>query len=82
MTANATPFHLAANSHRWRGLMLAVALLGAGWIWVTRSPAPPASDATASPRAGFTAPDFSLQTLDGQAVTLADLRRQAVMINL
>lgn len=62
--------------------MLFVALLGAGWIWATRAPAAPAQDATASPRVGFNAPDFSLQTLDGQTVTLSDLRGQAVMINL
>ena len=62
--------------------MFAVALLGAGWIWVTRAPAAPSEDAAASPRAGFAAPDFSLQTLDGQTVTLSDLRGQAVMINL
>ncbi len=62
--------------------MLVVTLLGAGWIWATRAPAAPAQDAAASPRAGFKAPDFNLQTLDGQTVTLSSLRGQAVMINL
>jgi cytochrome c biogenesis protein CcmG/thiol:disulfide interchange protein DsbE len=73
---------LMGEAKRWRVLMLTVALLGTGWIWITRAPATPTQDATASPRAGFRAPDFSLQTLDGQTVTLSSLRGQAVMINL
>lgn len=33
------------------------------------------------PQVGFLAPDFTLQTLDGQAVRLSDLRGQAVVVN-
>jgi cytochrome c biogenesis protein CcmG, thiol:disulfide interchange protein DsbE len=72
---------LSANPVRWRGLILGVALLGAAWIWATRAPQLPV-DSTASPHAGFSAPDFTLQTLSGQDVTLSKLRGQAVVINL
>ncbi len=33
------------------------------------------------PRAGFQAPDFSLETLDGEVITLTDLRGQPLLIN-
>ena len=34
-----------------------------------------------APQAGFLAPDFTLQTLDGDAVTLSELRGKAVLVN-
>src|SRR6266852_1874704 len=72
---------LAANPVRWRGLILGVALLGAAWIWATRAPQLPV-DSAASSHAGFSAPDFTLQTLSGQDITLSKLGGQAVVINL
>ncbi len=33
------------------------------------------------PRTGYTAPDFSLDTLDGERITLSTLRGQAVIVN-
>ncbi len=71
------------DRRRWSllsGLILAASL---GWIWVSAVPA----DATTaglipSPREGFLAPDFSLELLDGGTVSLADLRGQAVVVNL
>ncbi len=71
------------DRRRWSllsGLILAASL---GWIWASAVPA----DATTagripSPREGFLAPDFSLETLDGSMVTLADLRGQGVVVNL
>jgi cytochrome c-type biogenesis protein len=38
--------------------------------------------ANATPKVGFAAPDFTLETLDGEMVTLSDLRRQVLVINL
>jgi cytochrome c biogenesis protein CcmG/thiol:disulfide interchange protein DsbE len=35
-----------------------------------------------APRQGFLAPDFTLNTPDGKAITLSELRGQAVLVNL
>ena len=35
-----------------------------------------------APREGFLAPDFTLQTVEGQTITLSELRGQAVLVNL
>ncbi|HEY54365.1 MAG TPA: TlpA family protein disulfide reductase [Caldilineae bacterium] len=63
-------------------LIIAVLILGGGWIWFSR-----VTDATAEtarpaiPLPGHPAPDFALQTLDGQTLTLSDLTGQAVVLN-
>ena len=36
----------------------------------------------ASPQKGFLAPDFALETLEGEEVTLSELRGQVVILNL
>lgn len=66
----------------WHTLMTLSLILGTAWVMMSRisgqadpSMVPPA------PRAGFRAPDFTLDTLDGESVTLSDLRGQAVLIN-
>ena len=60
-------------------------LLAAGLAWILFS-ADKTGSSTAgqipAPQAGFLAPDFELKTLDGETVRLADLRGQAVLINL
>lgn len=68
----------------WRGLILLLAALGVAWIALSRVPAGPTearSERPAAPQAGFVAPDFTLDTLDGGAITLSDLRGQAVLVN-
>ena len=68
---------------RWRSLILIVAILGAAWTAV--SAVPPGSTAgtrAPSPRAGFQAPPFSLERLDGGLLSLTDLRGSVVVINL
>lgn len=68
----------------WRALMALLLALGIAWIAMSRVPAEQAlarSQRPPSPQAGFAAPDFSLETLDGQTVTLSELRGQAVLIN-
>lgn len=58
----------------WLTLIVLVALLGAGWIYVSREtggdnePMP----ITTAPYVGNLAPDFTLQTFDGQTHTLRD----------
>lgn len=68
----------------WRGLILLLAALGMVWIALSRVPVKPTearSEQPAAPRAGYIAPDFTLNTLDGGAITLSDLRGQAVLVN-
>lgn len=61
------------------GFVLAVA-----WIVLSRVPpsAVAAASAPPSPRQGFAAPDFTLETLDGSQLTLSGFRGQPVMLNL
>jgi len=61
------------------GLVVAMA-----WIVLSRVPssAGSATSAPPSPRQGFAAPDFTLETLDGSQLTLSGLRGNPVMLNL
>jgi peroxiredoxin len=68
----------------WLGLMALLLVLGAAWIVLSRVPGDVAAvrdDRSSLPREGFTAPDFTLETLDGQTMTLSDLPGQVVLIN-
>lgn len=62
-----------------------IAILVAALAWIFAS-ADRAGVSTAgeipAPREGFLAPDFSLQTLEGETVSLSELRGQAVLVNL
>ena len=63
-------------------LSLGVAVLGLGWIVLTRAPADqPQGGPPPAPREGFRAPNFTLQTLDGRSVTLSALRGKVVLLN-
>lgn len=65
-----------------RIFLTVILLLGLAWIVISRAaPGSTASGLVPAPRAGFLAPDFTLQTLDGQTVKLSDLRGKAVLIN-
>jgi len=68
---------------RWGAIVVGVLILGTIWIGISQVPASATSSgAIPSPREGFAAPNFTLETLDGEAVTLSDLRGKAVVINL
>jgi peroxiredoxin len=72
-----------ANSPRWRRLTIGVIVLSAIWIYFSRIPTTQATNtAPPSPQIGFTAPDLTLDTLDGTSIKLSDLRGQVVLINL
>jgi len=68
----------------WHWAMALLALLSVGWIAMSRadqerqrgnaSPVP-------LPREGYLAPEWALQTLDGEEVTLSGLRGQVVILN-
>jgi peroxiredoxin len=71
------------DSRRWTAVMAVAFLLGSLWIWVS---AVSLNDTTGglipSPREGFPAPDFTLDTLEGSQMTLSDLRGKVVIVNL
>jgi len=72
-----------SRKKRWEILMLVSLAAGILWTVASRVPsavgAPPSS--SPSPREGFLAPDFTLDTLDGNKVTLSDLRGKIVVVN-
>ena len=72
-----------ADPRRWNTLMMGVIVLGIVWILASHVPAPVAgASAPPSPQIGFAAPDFTLDTLDGETITLSELRGKPGLINL
>ena len=67
---------------RRRILFIGILLLGAAWTFLS---ADKSSSSTAglipAPQKGFLAPDFTLETLNGETITLSDLHGQAVLVN-
>ncbi len=61
--------------------LAAILLIGGGWIWLTRAPQSVRSGPPPAPKEGFSAPDFTLQTLDGKSVSLSELRGKVVLVN-
>ena len=65
-----------------RILFIFILFLGAAWTFASRDPsAAGTSAAISAPQQGFEAPDFTLQNLDGEQVSLSGLRGQAVLVN-
>jgi len=61
------------TSNRWYFVFIAILILGGGWLWWSRSPVDAADDALAAqPAVGRLAPDFTLQTLDGETFQMSD----------
>lgn len=68
---------------RWYVFSALVLAVGAAWIFVSRAePGSTTSGMIPLPRQGFAAPDFNLQTPEGESIGLSDLRGQPVLINL
>jgi thiol-disulfide isomerase/thioredoxin len=72
------------NIWPWLAMIAAVLLLGGGWILVSSDkPAKEGADPAleAAPVKGHPAPEITLETTDGQTVTLSDFRGKPVLIN-
>jgi peroxiredoxin len=73
---------LLADQRRWWAFSAGVLVLGVMWAWAARVPDSVArGEQLPSPRAGFLAPDFTLETLDGGSASLADYRGRVVILN-
>ena len=75
---------LSSRKRRWEIVMM-VSLI-ASILWTVFSRVPSAVGAplssSPSPREGFLAPNFTLDTLDGNKVALSDLRGKIVVVNI
>ena len=68
---------------RWNLFSVIILLAGVGWIWLSKAPPGITTGGDIpAPRQGFKAPDFTLQTLDGQTISLSSLRGRPILINL
>jgi peroxiredoxin len=66
-------------------IYLSAALLAAGaaWAWWSRVPAGGTTQgAIPAPQKGFLAPDFALETAEGETVRLSELRGRPVVVNV
>jgi peroxiredoxin len=74
---------LSSQKKRWKILMLVSLATGILWTVVSRVPSAVGAplSSSPSPREGFLAPDFTLDTLDGKRVTLSELRGKVVVVN-
>lgn len=86
------------SSQQFRTISILALLLGAAWIGVSarllggatnpgiRAPQQgflaPVGQGIPAPHQGFLAPDFTLETLDGETITLSELRGQPILVNL
>lgn len=72
------------NSNRLITIMTSILILGAVWTFISRVPESSSqqSGPPPNPKEGFTAPDFTLDLLDGGQLTLSDLRGHPVVLNL
>lgn len=59
-----------------------ILMIAALWIWLSRAPADSTTQGKIpAPQKGFLAPDFSLPTVDGKTIRLADLQGKPVLVN-
>lgn len=71
------------SSRQFRNLSILVLVFGAAWIGFSTSlPGGTTSPGIPAPRQGFLAPDFTLETLEGESISLSELQGQAVLVNL
>lgn len=66
-----------------RAFLILALIIGATWLWfAVIQPRNTIGGVIPGVQPGSQAPDFTLQTLDGNSVTLSDLRGQPVIINM
>jgi peroxiredoxin len=74
---------LLRNRVAFATIVVLVLILGGLWTWINRVPADAQGAVSgAVPQTGFPAPDFTLETLDGEVITLSELQGQVVVVNL
>lgn len=82
MDANNTP-KFSMNTNQRRAFNALILLLGLAWVFLSADKSGMSTSGNIpAPQRGFLAPDFELQTPDGETVKLSDLRGQAVLVNL
>jgi cytochrome c biogenesis protein CcmG, thiol:disulfide interchange protein DsbE len=70
-------------SSRWGIFSIIILSVGAAWIWISATnPGNTTAGKIPAPRQGFLAPDFSLMDLQGEKISLSELRGRPVLINL
>ena len=67
----------------WLAMIVAVLLLGGGWIIINSDKAEEGAETTleAAPIKGHPAPEITLETTDGQTLSLSDFKGKPVLIN-
>lgn len=63
-------------------LYLLTLIAGASWIVLSANTTNAAMGKISAPQAGFSAPDFTLKTPEGEEYTLSELKGNAVLVNL
>ncbi len=68
-------------SRHWRIFSILILALAGAWVWVSRPAAFPDQPILAAPQQGFPAPDFSLNSFEGQPIRLSELKGKPVVLN-
>ena len=63
-------------------LYILILITGAAWTVLSADKTGATTSDNAAPHTGFSAPDFTLKTPDGETYTLSEIRGQAVLVNL
>jgi peroxiredoxin len=70
------------GSRYWWPFVLLLIVSAVAWTWASRVPDAAYAERMPSPREGFPAPDFNLQTLTGDQIQLSALQGKVVIVSL
>ena len=74
---------ISSQITKWRFIVLGILILSLVWIGFSADPGGKSlSSSMSAPQSGFLAPDFTLQTIENQQITLSNLRGKVVLVNL